>query len=217
MDEQRPEQSERGGVIGWIARHPKMVAAVCLLLLIVVVLFALDARAERGLARRIAAIKAKGEPTTVQDLLARQRQIPDDQNMLVAVLKCATQLPTVKPDDERVAKLPYIGLAQTRSTGERWSEAELDAASLYLVQASGTLAKLHESMAIPDSVYNITWKTPGVAVLLPELSVIRQASKTLALEALTAANRAEREKAEKCVLGMLPLTHALEGGDFVNR
>src|SRR5437016_3997676 len=97
----QPQLEERRGVLGWVLRHPKTMIALVLLLMVALTVLALQRRAESALARRIAAIKAKGEPTSVADLLARQRHIPDAENMLIALTKPAEKMVKAEiPEDK---------------------------------------------------------------------------------------------------------------------
>src|ERR1043166_710394 len=134
---------ERRGVLGWVVRHPKTMIALVLLIMLALAAFGVQRSADNTLARKIAAIRAKGEPVSLADLLARQRHIPDEENMLVAVAQQGAQFGSVKLSDEQTAHLLLVGTERMPPTGTRWSPAQLQAARAYLEQSSKEMGALH--------------------------------------------------------------------------
>ncbi|MEK6642692.1 MAG: hypothetical protein AABZ08_02195 [Planctomycetota bacterium] len=210
----RPEETNsRGGVIGWMKRHPKTTVFLGLVLLLAVGLYLFDAVAKNRLAERIAAIRAKGEPTTLADLLARQRNIPDNENMLEALVKPAEKMGQVTIPEDKSAHLPYLGGAIRVPTGQRWSGQELATAQWYLRQFTAELSSIHAGLKLKDSAHNIAWKEPIVTVPIPELSYLRHAGKVVALEILSAANSDDQKAAEQDILEILPMLQVIDGGE----
>ena len=207
----QPQIEDRRGVLGWVLRHPKTTIALVLLVMAILILLALQRTAENALARRIAAIKAKGEPTSVADLIARQRHIPDEENMLLAVVKPAEKMVKADFPGDRDAHLRYVGMAKRTPTGQRWSNDELEAAHWYLQRFAPEIASIHAGLRLKDSVYNVRWNTPAINAPMPELAYVRHVSKVLQLETLTTANDSDGEKTERFLLEALPVVHALQG------
>jgi hypothetical protein len=196
---------------GWYRRHPIVTSLLILILLLVAALWIIHDQIERAFAQRIAAIRARGEPVTIQDLIVQKKNIPDEENMAVVVLAAARKLGSVKLTDEENKLLPYQGLAFTTPTGEQWSDPTLQASQRYLSRINPALRELHEAMKLEQSYYIANWTTPAIDIRMPELSDMRQAAKALMLEVQTAAHLHDRENVELFIREMMPLTHALDG------
>src|SRR5262245_19161804 len=96
---------------GWVRRHPVVSAFLLLVVLLVAAVWIAHNQAERALARRIAAIRARGEPVTIQDMITRREKIPDEENMLAALLTTGKSLAAIKLTVEEKELLPYLGNA----------------------------------------------------------------------------------------------------------
>ncbi|MEK6642693.1 MAG: hypothetical protein AABZ08_02200 [Planctomycetota bacterium] len=208
----QPDQPERRGIGGWILQHPKSTIALAILLIFALAILGLSRSAESRLAAKIAAIRAKGEPTTIQDLLARQRHLPDDKNRVVAVNRIASRFKSVTVSDERLKHLPYQGGAIQPRTGIRWPEKEIETAQWYLGQIEHDLADLHDAMKIKDSSFCIPWTSPAFNTF-PDYSAIRAGAKVLVLDAEVAAMLGDRDLAERNLLDAFGMPRLTNGGE----
>jgi hypothetical protein len=210
MDHPGPSR-ERGGLVGWFISHPISAAAVVLLLLLVGIVWLLDAAAETRLQRRLDAIRASGAPLNVEDLNAAMPKIPDDENMAIPILAAAAEMAVVKIPEETNATLPLVGAGQWLLTGQRLSLSQRAAAQWYLEKNAGALAKVHEALKLERGFLKVTWGTPTIQVFLPELRRFGHVLKTLALEATAAANDGDPERAGEIIKAMFRFDRAQQG------
>lgn len=202
MTDHPGSSQERGGLVGWIISHPIATAALVLLLLLVGVVWLLDAAAETRLQRRLDAIRASGAPLTLDDLNDAMPQIPDDENMAIPILEAAAEITAVKIPEDTYAKLPLIRRGRTPLTGERLSETEAAAARWYLDQVDEPLARIHDALELDRGCVEVTWTTPALEVLLHHITGFRFVTKTLALEATLAAEEGNPERAGEVIEAM---------------
>ena len=211
MNDPNRQESQRHGVLGWISAHPKTSIALCLFLLLIGTTVLFDQAAKGRVARRIAALRAAGMPTTIEDLQAAMPDIPDDQNMTIPILEQARVLDAIKITEELSSQLPYIGLAPRVPTGRRRPAAQLDAARWYLGEAAPALTVIHEALKVERGCMDIQWKTPAIHILLPELAQIRRVAKTLAIESMVAAEDGNAQLAAEILRDSCRLERSLEG------
>lgn len=200
---------------GWVRRHPVVTGFLVLIILLVAAVWIAHDQAERALARRIAAIRARGEPVTVQDMVYAQPNIPDDENMVVQLASAGRASMTVKMNEEESKSIPYLGTGRLPPTGERSNDATLSANKAYLARANDALIDLHAALKLQRSNFMVNWKTPAISILMPELSDLRQAGKLLILECQTLAQQGQREKVEQCLIDFVPIIRALDGCDLL--
>lgn len=208
-------QPDRRGLIGWIIAHPKSTLALSILLMFALALLGLSHTAESRLNAKIAAIKAKGEPTTIQDLLARQRRIPDDKNRVAAVMEIGARLRSLKLTEEQTQNLPIEGTAQIPRTGTRWPDKQIKTAQAYLIQIQHDLTELHNAMKIPDTAYAAAWSSPAFRQKTMDRTYLFAANKALAIEATTFAMLADRNHAESTLVDLVPMLQILDGGQSI--
>lgn len=193
----------------WVRRHPVVTAILVLVVLLVAAVWIGHDQAERALERRIAAIRARGEPVTVQDMLSSQQNIPDEENMIKMLAAAARPTQTTNRTG-----LPYVGNASLPPTGVRWPDATLKASEAYLARAVGVLNNLHKALDLEQSFVVVNWSTPA-NVPFSQLSELRRAAMILILESQLAAQLGRQEKAEVCMIEMLPLMRKLDGGNVI--
>jgi len=186
-------------------------AFLALVVLVVAVVWLFNRRAEAALRSRVDAIRARGEPVTINDLLARQPKIPNEENMAITLAAAGRKAAAVKMTNDESKLIPYQGNAFLPQTGERWSDAMLKTSESHLSRTDDALRDLHKALKLERSYFIVHWSTQAFDVLIAELSDMRQATKVLVLEVQTAAQQGDREKAERCLREMTPMTHAVEG------
>jgi hypothetical protein len=206
---------DRPGVLGWFARHPKTSVSLCFLFVAVLTVFGLDQKANRSLAGRIAALRAKGEPTTVEDLIARQPTIPDNENMTLALAPHGRALSNFKYPDEKDKQLPIIGTTRSPVSGEHLPQAQLDASRWYLEQVKNEIAGIREALKLDRGFMKVNWTKPMMGTLLPELTQLRLICKVLNLEALIMADRGDSDAAADVLVDAFSVSKALNGGEFL--
>lgn len=210
MDEGSPQIEQRRGILGWILRHPKLSFTLVLLLLAAAVVLTLDQITKNHVARRHAAIKAAGEPLTVQDLIARDEPIPDDENMTVALLEHIKPFLALKIPDETQQLLPVIGLARPLGTGQPLPAEQMEAVQWYLDQLPASLHGLHEATKRPRAGFRPQWSSPVFNMVIPELSQQRQVVKVLCVDVLRAAESRDRKRAGAYLSDLYRSSHGLD-------
>lgn len=200
MSDDHTQASEnRGGVTGWIKRHPWVTLTLSILLAIIGFVILLDRAAGNRMNRRIAAIAARGEPVSVDDLIASDRPIPDEENMTVAVLKAARPILNKKLPDETHALLPLHGQGLLGPTGQALPQEQVEIIRSFLAQYPDEFRDMHKALTLKEAWLETDWKTPLYDVLLPELSEIRSVSKLLCLETLLAAEKGDSREASALI------------------
>ncbi|HKQ47227.1 MAG TPA: hypothetical protein VJZ71_04055 [Phycisphaerae bacterium] len=209
-DSTSPAENRRASR-GWVRRHPVVTGFLVFTAMLVAAVWFANDQAERALERRIAAIRDRGEPVTVQDILYAQPRISDDENMAFQLASAGRASMAVRINEEESKSIPYLGNGRLPPTGERWNDDMLMASDSYLDRADEALGELHKALKLERSYLALNWSTPAINVLIPELSDLRQASKILVLESLIAAQKDQRQRAEQLLLDMTPMTRALDG------
>lgn len=204
-------QPDRRGLIGWIISHPKSTLALSILLMFALALLGLSHTAESRLTAKIAAIKAKGEPTTIQDLLARQRRLPDDQNRFAVICSIALQLDSLRRSDQELKRLYYAGPHEHPPTGERWADNDIQTAKTYLNKIAPQLRALRTAMKISDSYAAVTWTSPAFSAQTPGLVESVIAARALAMDVLTTSMAGNRDAAERLIVESSVMFRFCEG------
>jgi hypothetical protein len=212
MNEEQGRSGTRGGILGWFIAHPKTTVFISLLLLLVIGLSLFDAVAERRLRRQLDAIRAAGEPTTIQDLNEAAPEIPDDENLALCVFEHVDQTMESCVPDVDGALLPLVGTAYSpSSTGQHLTEAQLAASRQYLDGISEPLSEIHEAMKLERGCVRGVWATPAVcSVGTAGYSDYRHVAKVLALEATVTAEEGGGERAAEIILEVLHFERVLD-------
>ncbi|MCC7316583.1 MAG: hypothetical protein IT419_17460, partial [Planctomycetes bacterium] len=130
MDDARGERGE--GLGGWVRRHPKLTAVFCLFLLLLMGTLLFDRAAGNRLQHELDAIKARGEPISVQDVNEAKINLPDEKNPAFTVLYHAQFLQrTCKVSEDADKRLPEIGSAKPEFTGVPLPAEQVEALRWY--------------------------------------------------------------------------------------
>jgi hypothetical protein len=217
-----PGDRSGGGVVGWMSRHPLLLACAGLLLTAGLGVFAFDRNAENRFQRKIREIRARGEPTTVEELIAATPGLPDDENQFLRVMEAAREITTVPMGRERSDLIPWAGLARLGPSGTRLSAEQLAAVRSYLAEIEQPLARVGRSLNAGRGVYRPMLANPMINTLMPELSIGRSIQKVLAISALDAAERGDSASAVDHLADMYRFAGMWDGrrsmqiGAFVN-
>jgi len=208
MPEDDQRTPSRTGIIGWFTRHPWTTGLLCTLLVLILVTFLFDRNANQQLGREIAAIKAKGEPTTIEDINREMAEASPDQNPAHIILDRAVFLhgPLNFPD-ECYKDLPLIGSARLGLTGvplplkhsetlrqffltrmgDLWikDKSERGSNEAYPDDAtvSDALRELYDIISMPGGHYKKRLSTPAIFTTLPELATYRNIGRLIACAA----------------------------------
>lgn len=209
------QESDRPpGVLGWIISHPKTTILISLLFLMVCGLWLFHGLAESRLQRRIAAIRAKGEPTCVEDLNASRPRVPDSENMTPPIIEQAGRIKAFSVPPEWNEKLPIIGLADDVPTGRRLSREQVEMARLYLAKFPEELAIIHEALKLERGCTKVELSSPLFRMTGWELSEYRVVTKVVALEARVAIEDGDSARAGAILLDLSRVSRAMDGETF---
>jgi len=158
-DSHSDSSARKGGWLDWIERHPKTVWAVFILVVLAGVWFALEAAGQARLKRAMAAIRAKGEPLTVEEL---QRQVPviaDDRNMALVLLEKgkAIQLDIESPAlKSRSSDLPALGSAKGVKIGVRLPPEQSSTAREFLTRNAAEISAIEATTELGDGFIRLS-------------------------------------------------------------
>lgn len=235
VDDAKGERGEGFG--GWVRRHPKLTAVFCLLLLLLMGTLLFDRAAGNRLQHELDAIKARGEPISVQDINEAMIDLPVEKNPAFTVLYCADFLQrTCKVTETRNANLPEVGNAKLEATGVPLPAEQFEALRWFFDSRINdvypladptdsttedefkdeTLAEAVEEieaiLANPGGRYQVTIITPAIATLLPELSKYRQTSRFLAASCALNAELGNTAACARDLDGLNGLARLFDGG-----
>lgn len=206
-----PGARSRGGVVGWMSRHPVILAVLGLLVVLALGVFAFSRNAENRYQRLISEIRARGEPTTVEEVIAATPGLPDEENALLRVLDAWREIDKLKLTDEQNKLLPWVGMGDAGATGTRLTTDQLTALGQYLNDIQSPLAQLEESLSNGQGLYRPAIATPIVNTLMPELAEIRQVAKLLGATAEYEAADGGGQQAEGRLRALFQVSQMVDG------
>ncbi len=184
----RPRLSRRSWA-DWVSEHPKTVAAVAVLVLLVGAWLFVDALGRQRLRRAERAIIARGEPLTVDDLRKRLPAISDDENMAIGLAEHGARILDVdSTSPTNSASLPIFSNAKPVVIGVRWPPEQDAAAHWFCEQNAAAIEGIKAACELSNGLYPIRWASPAINILLPQLPLHRKIVKSLAVAALAAAH-----------------------------
>jgi hypothetical protein len=207
-----PIPGRRGGLGGLIASHPKIAAVLGVLILGSILVFLLDRMAQSRLERRIDAIRQKGEPVSLQDVIAGLPRIADEENMVVQVHKQTSKIAAFPIPEETSLFLPVVGLAPRSPSGRRLPPEQLLRARWFLSQLPGAVAGIHQALQLERGCGEVKPAATHLFPYQPALPDARLAAKTLALELLVAAEDGDSDRAAEISLDMCRVDRMFDSG-----
>ncbi len=215
MNDPTAQLDRRPGLLGWVIRHRWLTTFLSIALLLALTVFLLDMAADNRLRRQLDAIRAAGEPLTVADLAARMPQIPDDENLYVALTACVTD-PVVPPDaDIDQSKLLIVGTARDPGIGRRMSDDERETAERYLAAVAPQIACLDEALKLERGHIPLQLTSPAIGIVLPGLGEYRQAAKVLSVQATLAREHGDMDTAIERLEKLVYMDRALDSNDTI--
>ncbi|HPF37561.1 MAG TPA: hypothetical protein P5081_08530 [Phycisphaerae bacterium] len=209
------DTSPRHGPIAWVKRHPIATTLFTLFVSGACTLIGLDFAAERGLTREIAAIRARGEPTNVNDLRALRSPISAEENLAIALAQAARPLVGVLPRGKPKQRLLLHGLDREGPTGQRITPEQLETAEAFLSQNADAIQSIHDACRLETGRCPFAWASPLIDIEFDEPSEIRLAASILSLESLVAAERGDADGAARSLLECFHCAHAFDGNTYL--
>ncbi len=180
---------------------------VALLVLFAVAVLIMRSYWRWELNERIAAIRAAGDPVTLEELQASYEWPQSGDNAANWVLGAEGFLRTLTREEDKLL-VPVIG-----GRGELHVSEPLDAEILKLLEShvagnKEALEMLHEAASIDGCRYPVDL-TEGVMTRTNHISIVRDAIRTLCFEAALEAERGHGESAVRSLRAALRVAHSL--------
>ncbi len=182
-----------------------LLGVLCLAVLIGLAVAGVQWRADALLQRQVAAIRAKGEPVTPEEVAARHPAPLKEQDAAETYGKVGALLKEGQNDNEYLARLKSVNDTGARSRFEEglllWMEA-------YLAEHADSLRILLDAANQPAARYNwsMYWESPESA---PDLGEIHEAARLLRLEAFVAAEHGDAGRAVNAIVAALAMDRTL--------
>lgn len=178
---------------------PKLILVLAgLLLLLVLAVAVWRVMMVPGNARRLAAIKAAGEPATVRELDVWYEAVDAKEN---AALRWIEAMDECVPPITTGLQAPWSEIKMP-PRGRKLSAADLQAAAEILEDNKESLALFRQAAALPKSRYPVDL-SQGVFADLPHLSLLKSAVNLLQLEALHHAQNGRGAEAAASIHAMI--------------
>jgi hypothetical protein len=215
----RPSHPSGRGVLAFLARHPWAVAAVVLLALLGGAAVLLNRVAVRALERQIAAIRAAGEPLTLEELEARRPAIPDDENMALILAEAGERLrayldhlKTTEDGRLMVQRLPLVGRGRPDlPIGQRWPDETLEASRQFIAANAEVWELVRRAARLEAGRYALSLAPSPLETMLPHLAPHRRVCRSLGLKALVAAHESRGEEAVTAIERIARINRSLFG------
>lgn len=155
---------------------------------------------EKEIARELAAIRARGEPVTLEELDAWYPKVPDAENAALVLTQALARVPRRSHDDPYVANdADEVARVYSRITGPKGAtETNVESARILVEHHDKTLALLREAVRLNRSRFPVQL-TNGSYTLLPHLAPLKAGSQLLALAALQSAQTGDHKKAAEAL------------------
>ena len=155
---------------------------------------------EKEIARELAAIRARGEPVTPEELDAWYPRVPDAENGALVLTQALARVPRRNHDDPYVANdADEVACVYSRITGAKGpTDADTESARILVEHHDKTLSLLRDAVRLKRSRFSVQL-TNGSYTLLPHLSPLKAGSQLLALAALQSAQTGDHAKAAEAL------------------
>ncbi|GEM_PF-6191551 len=155
----------------------------------------------------IAAMKSRGEPTTIADLLSAP--VPDDRNAAVPYLQINSEIDGAgyRSALQVISKFPSSPGAHP--SPDKWAEAENALSDL-----SPLRKRIDEALARPECRFEINTADP-LSTLYPQLTTIRQMMQVTRVSALVNARNGRMDAAVEDIRTQIGITQSLKDEPFM--
>jgi len=168
----------------------------------------------RVVARKLEAIRARGEPVTAADLEAYYVRPDADKDATSLWITAGTRLSAaarlaVGGQPTPVAKLPFLGKGpDPELPGQPWTE--LPIAVQFLKNNAADMQLLHEAAAIGGAARYPTDFSKGITMLSQEVQNLRTCARCLALQAMVRAHQGDAKGAMDSLRAIQALAQSLD-------
>lgn len=154
-------------------------------------------------------LRARGEPPTIEELVAGLSDIPDEENSALILLRA---FPGIEAAPE--GSVPDIvgEDAFDVELGVRRSQTFREMTAAQLDAYSDALATIHEAARLPHGRFPVELVENPFEMLLPHLGSLRQAGRLCGWEASHRAMGGDAEGTVESLLAMRRLASSLDGG-----
>lgn len=156
--------------------------------------------------RALAALRAEGIPTTLEELSARYPEVSDSENAALLYLAAQNAKGKLLPAQEDL--VPYTGHGPTFEPSAPIPEQTLDCMADYMTLNAGALSLLHLAAETNVCRYPIDF-SKGMTMELPHLADLRDSSRMLCVEGAWAAETGDTARAARAVVDILCVAESL--------
>ncbi len=192
-------------------RRRLLLIVFCFFGVVALALTVLNWRGESALQKQIAAIRAKGEPITPDDLEKKYPAPPKEENAAETYGKAGESLKTVLSDQKYRAQMSKISDTPPRTHFaeelHQWMES-------HLADHAEALRMLHEAAKNPASRYNLELGK-GFNAPIPNLLQLRGSAQLLQLEAYVAAEDGDSARAAEAILAALAMDRTMRAAPIL--
>ncbi len=166
---------------------------------------------EKEIARELAAIRARGEPVTLEELDAWYPKVPDAENGALVLTQALARLPPRRHDEHYVTNdaEDVARLYERSETAKRLTEADAETVRILSERHDKTLSLLRNAVRLKSSRFPVHL-TNGSNILLPHLAPLKTSSKLLALVAMHEARTGNHAKATDALDTALLISDSLK-------
>ncbi len=168
-----------------------------LLAFVALIAWIADYGSKRRLNSQIDAIRKKGEPFSVQDLITSERWPNTDENPTIHFIAAGKSIGAIEIPIERLKQIPSFGQTPYIPTGQRLPEEQVEGAKWFLEQNRDALEAIHNACARSSGWFDYQWSRPMLGNLHPDLVDIRTASRILGLDARLSAEQEDAARAAR--------------------
>ncbi|MCP4591212.1 MAG: hypothetical protein GY842_10730, partial [bacterium] len=177
-------RSPKRRMSGWIKL---LLVLVALAAFFGVVILIFDQVGQSALRAELEAIEEAGEPVTLEDLEARRKSIPDEQNGALVMVEVRDVLDGLSYPEDR--ELPLLGRARLPRVPVRLEAAVVERTRAFVAEHGDLVIKLRRMKDYPVGRFSYVIPVDPMAIFNahPEWKTVRIAAKVLALDAMMQA------------------------------
>lgn len=199
-------EEKKRDIVRFIVRHMILIGILIFLLVLVLAVLQIDHNLNEKLNARIAAMRARGEPVSVEDLNAKVVRLSDAENGLTEIRALAAQINNEKAPLE-IQKDLDSAITYDLPTGRRWNMAQREAVAQYMHQSKEQYARIHEILQSQKVAMQITWSSPVVSMPPPDYGGIRKLAFELYISILAAAQENNSARVVEAILDLAKIQH----------
>lgn len=189
-------------------RRMRWLLLIGLMILVIVTFFVWRFHARAQVAQALAAIRAAGFPATGAELDDWYPPVDESENAAL-VLGAVIDRIAVPPDDDTLAKLPWLGRAEAPKPGESYDTETLAVMRQSLADNATILSEIHRGAGMDRARYPLDLNE-GFSLILWHTSGLRKAAHLMAVEAAVHAADGDADGAAKAAGAIFGIAHTLK-------